>query len=205
MIALPDYAKVKDNYCIAYFGHSKEYIVQLRLLRPIMETSFPGIKVYLSCKDQYMYLLKNEERIVSETDLLKNKKQYAYIREITCDMTKHPIEQFMLESDMPCGPIRDQDTHFDMLNGSCTLLTSCNPPTRSLNGFYIQKAIQFIRQKGCEPVLNKSIDAFDWIIGVENDALYEAAAMGKRVTLISTGLGENLFRSMFPRAQIIHL
>lgn len=190
---------------MAYFGHSKEYIVQLRLLRPIMEASFPGIKVYLSCNDEYMYLLKNQERIVSRSNLLKDKQQYAYIRELSCDMSTHPVEQFMLESDMPCGPIQSSPLHEGDLSGTCTFLTNCYAPTRSLSGFQIQKVCQIIRNKGCEPVLNRPFEGFDWVVSVENEVLYEAAAMGKRVTLISTGLGENLFRTMFPGAQILHV
>ena len=80
MIPLPEYVKIKDNYCIAYFGFSKEYLVQLRLLRPCMEAAFPGIQIYLCSRDDLTYLFKDEPRTLNKSTLMDNKKQFAYIR-----------------------------------------------------------------------------------------------------------------------------
>jgi hypothetical protein len=202
MIPLPEYAKIKDKYCIAYNGYSKEYIVQLRLLRPIMEKTFPGIMVYLSCRDEHMYLLKNEERIISRNSLKENKNNFAYIREIYCNLIQHPIESFMNESDIKIN------TNLNKIVGipsSCVLLTTCVPPVKPLTSTQINKIIDYLSKKGLKPAINQPIDEFDLVVGVECDQLYEAGAKNKDLILIPTGFGENLFKSMFPWAQIIKI
>ncbi len=40
MISFIEYAKISDNYCICYFGYADEYLVQLRMLQPILEREF---------------------------------------------------------------------------------------------------------------------------------------------------------------------
>ena len=42
-----------------------------------MEKTFPGVKVYLSCRDEHMYLLEGEERIISKTEL--NDKKHLFL------------------------------------------------------------------------------------------------------------------------------
>jgi hypothetical protein len=117
-------------------------------------------------------------------------------------MQSHPIEEFMNESSIPCGPIRN-DREFS--THSPVLLTNGISPVRSLDGKQIQAAIRHIRNVGGEPGINSPWESAGWVIGVENEQLYEAAAAGKHVTLIPTGFGENLFKKMFPGAQILVL
>ena len=71
-----------------------------------MEKTFPGIKVYLSCKNNYMYLLKDEQRIIQFEELDKNRNLFGYIRTIKNENNTHPIENFMLESDIEVLPIK---------------------------------------------------------------------------------------------------
>ena len=202
MIPLPEYAKIKDNYCISYNGYSKEYVVQLRLLRPSMESTFPGVQVYLSCRDEYMYLLKGEERVVSRSQLKESKNRFAYVREIYCDMTSHPVESFMNESAIPiltrCSPASGEVA-------SCVLLTACSPPVRALGSAQIKEVFEIMGSMGITPSINKPFREFDMVVGVECDELYEAGALGKHVALVPTGFGENLFKRMFPWAQILKL
>lgn len=200
-IPLPEYAKIKDNYCIAYFGNNKEHLVQLKLLRPFMEKTFPGVKVYLACRDDCMYLLSEEDRILSKTELKDNKHLFGYVRELLCDMQSHPVESFMLESDIPCGPICEKSNCY----GDCVLLTNGVIPVKPLNGEQIKKAINYIRKNGYEPQINGDINRAGWVVGVESEQLYLAAALGKRVSLIPTGFGEKLFKKMFPQNEIIVL
>ena len=199
-LPLPQYAKVKDNYCIAYFGNNKEHLIQLKLLRPLMEATFPGVKVYLSCREDSLYLLKDEERIITREELKDNKNSFGYVRELTCDMQSNPVEEFMNESNIPCGPIRESQIS---ANRDCVLLTNGIQPVASLTGNQIKAAIAFMRQKGAEPVLNGQDKHYGWWVGVECEQLYEAASWGKHVTLIPTGFGENLFKKMFPGGQIL--
>lgn len=170
-----------------------------------MEKTFAGLQIYLACKDEYMYLLKNEPKILSASLLKTQKNKFAYIREIYTEINKHPVEELMLESEIPFQPICNNIIHPEQIRGSCLLLTTANPPTRSLNANQIAQALSYIKTQGCEVQINKKIDDFDWIIGVENENLYEAASQGKKVTLIPTGFGENLFKKMFPASEILRI
>ena len=205
MISIPEYIKVKDKYCIVYFGESKEYIVQLRLLRPIIEKTFQGLQIYLACKDDYIYLLKDEPRILTASQLKENKNQFAYVREIFCNLNEHPVEQLLIESDISITPICESSIHVENVRGSCLLLPHAHAPTRSLNSRQISDVILHVEKQGFSVHFNKKINDFDWILGVENESLYEAAALGKRITLVPTGFGENLFRKMFPLAEILYV
>lgn len=175
--------------------------MQLKLLRPLMEKTFPGVKVYLACRDDCMYLLAGEDRILSKTELKEHKHLFGYIRELLCDMQSHPVESFMNESDIPCGPICEEID----ADGDCVLLTNGVIPVRPLNGEQIKKAINHIRKNGCEPQINGDINRAGWVVGVECEQLYLAAAVGKRVSLIPTGFGEKLFKKMFPKSEILIL
>jgi predicted RNA-binding protein len=201
-IPLPQYAKIKDNYCIAYFGNNKEYLIQLKLLRPYMESTFPGIQIYLSCKEDSIYLLKDEERIILRDKLKENKHLFGYIRELLCDMKSHPIEEFMEESKIPYGPIRlDQPLN----NKKCTLLTNGISPVSSLTNNQIELAKLYIKNKGYQLEINGETNDSGWIVGVENEQFYQNAASGKSITLIPTGFGENLFKKLFPGGEILKL
>jgi hypothetical protein len=201
-LPLPQYAKVKDNYCIAYFGNNKEHIVQLKLLRPYMEATFPGVKVYLACREDSAYLLKGEERIIIREELKENKHLFGYVRELLCDMQSNPIEEFMNESAIPFGPIRAEQP---LKNKKCVLLTNGISPVKSLTGNQIKLAISHIQSKGYQPEINGSTEDAGWVVGVENEEFYLAAAAGRAVTLIPTGFGENLFKKLFPSGQILML
>lgn len=170
-----------------------------------MESTFPGVQVYLACREDSAYLLKGEDRIITKEELKENKHLFGYIRELSCDMQSHPIEEFMNESAIPCGPIRAKQLPWE---GGCTLLTNGVAPVRSLSGNQIKFVIEHIKKccGGTEPELNASPDAgHGWVVGVENESFYQAAVEGRRVTLIPTGFGENLFKKMFPGGQILTL
>jgi hypothetical protein len=210
-LPLPQYIKAKDNYCIAYYGNNKEHLIQLKLLRPIMERTFPGIKVFLACREDSSYLLKGQDRILTREELKDNKHMFAYIRELVCDMQSHPVEEFMKESDIPCGPILEKQQAWGT---NCVLLASGVPPVRSLTANQIRLAILHIKKfnggaepeiYGTNPEFDRGIDGHSWAVGVESEQLYEAAARGMQVTLIPTGFGENLFKKMFPSGQILSL
>jgi hypothetical protein len=85
------------------------------------------------------------------------------------------------------------------------ILTNGLAPTKSLRAEQIINASLLAKSKGFEPHINKKYQFYDWVIGVENDQLYEAAASGKAVTLINNGFGENMFRKMFPDCEIVKL
>lgn len=201
MIGLPEYAKIKDNYCISYFGYNKEYLTQLRLLRPQMEQYFPGIKVYLCCRDELHYLFHGEPRTLVKSKLFTEKNQFAYVRELSYTEGEHPVEQLFIESEIEIKPIC-----YSQSNGiNANILTNGTFPVKSLSHKQIQFVINHAQSKNCHYEINKNFNNFDWIIGVENEILYEAASSGKKTTLISNGIGDNLFKKMFPKSEILNV
>lgn len=165
-----------------------------------MEKTFPGVQVFLSCRDEYMYLLEGQERIISRTSLKENKKNFAYIREIFCDLLQHPVEAFMKESDIPI--LTELSCKLSQPS-SCVLITKCSPPVKTLSGTQINKILK--QYNHLNPAMNQPINDFDLVIGVESDELYEAGAQGKMISLIPTGFGKNLFKSMFPWGEILNI
>lgn len=173
-----------------------------------MEATFPGVKVYIACKDDFLYLLKGEARILGQSELKNNKNSFAYIRELTCDMRSHPVENFMKESDIPCGPVIE--SRHDKEHPTPVLIYSEGlSPTKSLTPVQLEKVIQYAESKGGSLAKvnpeNIGLNWARWVIGVENEKLFRAAALGMRVTLIPTGFGENLFKNMFPWAEILNV
>lgn len=167
-----------------------------------MEKTFPGIKVYLACREDSVYLLKDEERIITREELKESKHLFGYIRELLCDMQSNPVEEFMNESQIPFGPIRADQP---LKNKKCVLLTNGVIPVKTLTGNQIKLAIAHIQSKGYQPEINGNTDDAGWVVGVENEQFYLAAAAGRSVTLIPTGFGENLFKKLFPSGQILKL
>jgi len=167
-----------------------------------MEAAFLGVKVYLSCREDSAYLLKGEERIITREELKENKHLFGYIRELLCDMQSHPVEEFMNESDIRYGPIRVEQP---LKNKKCVLLTNGVTPVGSLTGNQIKLAISHIQNKGYQPEINGTTEDAGWVVGVENEQFYNAAAIGRAVTLIPTGFGENMFKKLFPSGQILKL
>lgn len=203
-VPLPHYAKIKDNYCIAYFGNSDEYLVQLKLLRPFMEKTFPGVQVYLACKDEAFSWLAGSERCYNQTSFEKERLNFAYVRELTCNLRSgiHPVEEFLKESDVPCGPLSQPQEKWQ--SRQCVLLTKGCSPTQSLSEQLIKTNCNLIHRRGFQVQVDAEITTeTGWVVGVESAALFQAAADGIKTTLIRTGIGENLFKSMFPWCHVV--
>lgn len=180
-IHLTHYSKVKDKYCIAYLGNCNEYILQLKHLRPYFENAFPGIEISMCFKDDCLHFVEGEDRIVPYSKIKEQKRQFAYIREILCNMQEHPIEAFLKESDIE---------------------VPCLEPETASNA-------QGIFSQGCLPTKSMTRDQIDWasqvqgVVGVENEELFQAALDGAKVTLVDTGLGGKFYSKMFPNIDVV--
>lgn len=151
-----------------------------------------------------MYLLEGEERICPQTDLVEQRRNFAYVREIKNNIEKHPVEHLMEESDIECGPITLEKKEKRFKNTA--IFTNGYFPTRSLNFKQIDYLTNSLKKQGVAFELNpRSLEKFDTVIGVENEYLYKAASLGIDTTLIPTGNGENLFLKMFPNNQIKYI
>jgi hypothetical protein len=198
-IPLPRYLSIKDNYCISYFGYNKEYITQISLLRPIIESTYPGLKIYICCRDDFIYLLEGEERICCKSNY--EKRNFAHTKEITNNIEKHPVEALMEESEIPCGPIILEKKEKKLKKTA--ILTNYCFPTRPLSSKQINNIIKSIDGDfEINPFTKNWYENFDSVVGIENECLYKAASLGLDTTLVPTGNGENLFIKMFPNNQI---
>ena len=100
MIPLSQYAKVKNRYCICYFGPSREYFEHLISIRPIIEKELPGIEIYLVCRDSFLYLAENQARIMNQSKLVEMKWQFGYIRELKSNFVNDPVKAILTESQL---------------------------------------------------------------------------------------------------------
>lgn len=153
MIGLTEYALIKNNYCLCYFGAANEYLVQLRLLRPFLQKRFPGLNLYLSCKDESMAFLENEDRVVPLSRLKIERPSFAHVRELVFNGKDHPVEMLLKESGIAEYQVPIPKTP-DCTNG-CAVIVHGSFPTVSLNLEQIQFAKRYARNFGWTPILDK--------------------------------------------------
>ena len=170
----PKYTKVKNNYCICYFGNCNEYLIQLKYLRSIIEKELPGIKIYIGFKDGLYNLLDGESNIVPDTVIRTNKKKYAYIRELKCNMVDHPVWDLLQESNIP---ISIPDVHLPNKTVKCIVAAKGVFPTKSLNDAQISKIKSIYQAKGYVVEVNGDINGTGCVVGVESVLLFKAALL----------------------------
>lgn len=90
MIALPAYAKIRDRYCIAYFGPADDYVWEMALVRPYLEGVFAGTQVYLAHRDG---LVLPFDRTLPRKNY--RKEHFGAVEELACDMRTHPVEALL--------------------------------------------------------------------------------------------------------------
>ena len=192
-VALPQYAKIKDRYCIAYLGCSDEYLIQLLSLRPNMEKRH-GVPIYLSCRDQVFHLLEQSDRTLLYTTLKDNERYFPYIFNMTCNLVEHPVEAMLLESDVPIKVVRPDAPDG---NGKCVIFPDGTIPTHPMTKAQVERCVALAHRRGLTPHIGGSYEGASLVIGVENWQLFSAAAKGIPVALVPSGLGTNLYRRMF--------
>ena len=202
MIRFTDYAKISNNYCICYFGHSNEYLVQLLLLQPIIESKLKGLNIFLGCKDECAHLLDGFEKTLKISDLKARKKDFAHIREIQFNGVDHPIESLMVEANIQhyVVPIKPSQR-----TRKCVICTKGNYPTTPLMKSQIQHLKVTAMEEGYEPMLDVDVDDSGLVMGVECQRLFQAAAKGIETRLVPTGIGTRLYERMFQRAKVLKL
>lgn len=180
-------------------GHCSEYVVILRLLRPYIEKQFPDLNIYLSCRDEFYHIFNNEKNILTREELRANKRNFGYIRELKIGST-HPIWDLLRESNIEIPTISIEANSLTRL---CLFVTDGSLPTKSLNSEQIKKCKSYITQLGYQISSKNSTDDVGMVCGVECEQIYDAASKGIKAALIPTGLGTNLFKNMFPKAEIL--
>lgn len=198
-IPLTQYAKIKNKYCISYYGNSNEYLVQLKFVRPHIERVYPGIQIYLACKDETFYLLEDEPRTLKRSEYCKD--NFAYTRELNCDMHTHPVEQILKESNISKIPFNTTL----MTGTNCCIYPKGALPTKSLTQSQIQQVMIYARSKNMNPVLEGDLQTAGCVIGVENEYTSLAPTKGIKTILVPTGIGENLYKSLYSSIDILKI
>jgi hypothetical protein len=203
MISFTEYAEISDNYCICYFGYADEYLVQLKMLQPILEREFDGLNIYLGVKDEKSHILEGCSKILKLSEIKTSKKKFAHIRELTFNGSDHPVEALMKESGVetyasPVNPAKER-------TAKCVIATKGFHPTRSL----LQKEIDFLKllcgQLGYDCDIDGDVSSAGLVMGVESYSLYDAASRGVETRLVPTGIGTRLYKRMFPHGKILEI
>lgn len=200
MINLEHYARIKNNYCLGYFGTSDEHLVQLRLLRPNMERQFPGLKIYLGCKDASYGYLQGCDRVVKVSEIRKRKLEFAHVKELRFNGKEHVIDLFAKRCNLDCRlDIEPQKEHTAL----CVIVTEGSYPTKNLIKKQVDILKRVARERNYEVEVDGDIENAGMVMGVESPKLFEAAAKGIKTVLVPTGLGERLYERMFPNGEVL--
>ncbi len=160
--------------------------------------------------------MDGEKDVVFSVD----KKDFAYVREIRNNSSKHSILSLMEESDLKINPTSKTSLK---KGGLCLICPEGIEPTKSMSqkdvdvwktkatqsgyapivvGSDIHYSIPIsIRPSGSEKF--KYLQEANWVIGVENEYILLGATKGIKTTLIKTGIGHTLFKQLAPGIEVV--
>lgn len=201
MISLANYAKIKDKYCICYYGPCKEYILQLKLLKKIIEKNFPKIQIGFGCRDEYYECFGPEYDVMKSSEIKLKRENYAHISEIKFDGIKHPILQFLENCEIKEYEIESLKKNHR--TKKCTIITQATYPAKNLNEDQINKLKKIAHDQQYEIEIDGDINDSDLVMGTESYKLFEAAYLGSDVKLVPTGIGTEFYLKAFPKIKLI--
>jgi hypothetical protein len=218
MLGFNQFTLVKNNYCLSYYGLLPEYISQLKILRQILKKTYSGTNLFISCRDEFLYLLENEENIISNSKIHENKNSFAYHREFYTRMNSHSILEFAKECNVNSVSRKEKEK----TTGICLICPDGGLPTKSINK--IDQLKDYAKKEGYSVIVVgsdlhlgetkvdvrpseseklKYIKRSDWIVGVENEFLFEGIFQNKKTTLIETGIGRELYQLLSNNKEVI--
>lgn len=203
MIAFEKYSKIRNNYCICYFGYSDEYLVQLRLLKPLIEHRFPGLNLCFGCRDDRADLLRGCNGLLIASRIKAERENFAHIRELRYNGRSHPVEDLLEESQ-----IQQRCVHHTIKpreTDKCVIIAEGNYPTVGLTKAIKEQLQRMAKDEGFGDIqIGGDISGASLVLGTESVQLFEAAGQGIRTILVPTGVGTRLYKSMFPNAEVLH-
>lgn len=203
-IALERYKLIRNNLCLSYTGRCDEYIIQLKLLRHLIEKQFPELKIFISCRDEISHLLKREDNVILESELQSKRRNFGYIKKIKYVIgMPHPIDHLFSLSGISVEPVT---LNAESKNSLCSIISKSEFPTKEISKSYIEELRTKAMFDGYHVEVNpdeSAIKESGWVISVENRYLFEMAANGVKTTLINSGIGGNLYKKMFPNGNIL--
>ena len=214
------YATIKNNLCLAYFGLIPEYVTQLRMAKTIFNQCFPELRIFIGARDEMAFLLDGEPDVIPFSEMEKNKYRFGYIRQIAASLQPpHSILTLLTESvPNPKYSVTKQPVNFKQ----CLICPDGALPTKSYanvgrlkayaeragftttvigSDIHPGSAIVATRLTGSQKL--QAVQKCDWVIGVENEYLFEAVRLGKKTTLVDTGMGADLYRLFCPGGEIL--
>lgn len=200
MIEFTKYAQIKDRYCVCYFGPAEEYVLQLMLLKPVIEEKYQGVQIFVGCRDESANLFPNNNFVFKHSDLRTRRFDFGHIKELRFNGKTHPIEQFLEESNILNYAI---NTNLQIEKTSrCVILTKGCFPTISLNDDQVEKLVRIAKSEGYDVEIDQPVQNSGLVMGVESFGLFQAASQGIETKLIPTGFGTELYKKMFPFAKL---
>lgn len=197
-----NYIKVKNRYCIKYFGVFDEFLFQLIYLRPAIERELIGTKIHFCCEDRLAEKLQRIPRIVYRSDFSKN--DYGYVRTLNFDYKKHPILELIEESDLKLNHLPSMPP-LKKFNKKALIISKDSNGKVKLEEKLINKLKENLTNCELQVEIDvENIDDFGTIIGVESANLYLGAMKGINTTLISENFGDKLFKLMFSKFKILN-
>jgi hypothetical protein len=201
-VNLTNYSKTKNKVLIGYFGASEEFLCQMLDMRPLIESTLDGLIIYIGCLDQYAHHLEGHPRILKMSELKDRKLDFGKIHEVLCDGVNHSIAQLMSESNIP---IKASQAAQQSSSKRCLIAPNGNYPTKNMTEAQVSKATALARQEGYSVEFGDDISDIGWVIGVENVATWKAGRDGKRVSLVSNGVGTNFYITTWKQIKVLEI
>lgn len=209
-MSYPFYLTVKNKVCVFYSGHNLEYLIQLRLIKKLLEKEFLEIEFTFACVKDYMEYLEGEKVI----DVKEPRAGFAFNYEIIYDAShkKHPILKMLQES-----KINIQKVSVGQSKGNIAYISAIGDfPNKTLTQEQIKKAVVFANNKGfkAEMIENrlsasnikKLVSCAAYVIGTSNEILYEAIVSGIPTALIPSNVeSEEIYKAFLPEKSCIVL
>lgn len=203
MLEFEKYSKIKDSYCICYFGHNDEYLLQIKILKPIIENKYKNLKIFIGCRDDKIDLFEDKNNLLKMSDLRSKRFDFGHIRELKFNGTDHPVESLMKECEIENYSLVNDLQEFH--TNKCVIITKANYPTLNIDQNKCNLLKKTAIEEGYDVCFDENIKNAGLVMGVESYFLFEAASKGIRTLLYPTGVGTNLYKKMFPKAEVVEI
>ena len=149
-----------------------------------------------------MYLSEWYDKLLPLSQLEDRKHEFAYIKQLTCNMFDHPVLELLEDSHIPFFEARVPSPDLTM---KCVIAPDGNLPTECMTEEQIEAAKTTAINQGYQVEVGYDIEGAGWVIGVENEQLFLAGSRGIPTSLVPTGIGTRLYQKMFPKGEILNL
>ena len=195
-----NFIRVRNKYCCCSFGNNNDHVLMLKHIRPHVEMALPGLQMHIACRDESFYLLQDEPRVTPKSGFDRN--NYSFVREIRPDASCHPIQRLLEESQIPAPVLRSSVSH---PTEKVYLSTHALYPCRPVSDRDRDSIAKRISDEGRRICLDEAYDGFSSVVATEGELLMMGCLAGADCTLIETGVGTGLMKSMFPFLKTIRI